>query len=132
MQWKIFSLDNRKINYDNLGENQIPITEIDKMPDISDNLKIDNKIYSVSIISYKDNCVGVHEINYIDNEDVEETDELEFTCPYCGYEYLDAFELEDEGEINCPRCDSELKFVKDVVVTYRVEPIKRKDIIKIN
>lgn len=121
MNWELYSLDRRNINYSDLSENETIITTIKNQPKISDNLKIGNRIYHV----------GVHEINFIDEEDIEENLEDEFTCPYCGYIYNDAFELQDEGNINCPNCSSELEYSRIVTIEYSVTPIKRSKITKI-
>lgn len=125
MDWELYSLDRRNINYSDLSDNTPIIAKIKNQPKISDNLKIGNKIYHVGMLDIQKHHVGVHEINFIDEDEVEETLEDEFTCPYCGYIYSDAFELQDEGNINCPSCGSELEYTRIVTVEYSVTPIKR-------
>jgi len=125
MDWELYSLDRRNINYSNLSDNTLIITKIKKQPKISDNLKIGDKIYHVGMLDIQKHHVGVHEINFIDIDEVEETLEDDFTCPYCGYIYDDAFELANEGNINCPNCSSELEYSRVVTVEYSVTPVKR-------
>lgn len=127
MGWKIFNLDNEsgRINYDDIGENKTPLLEVEKEQKIGTNLKIKGKIYHVSMVSFKNYYIGVREINFVDPEDVEETIEDEFTCPYCNHVYGDAFELSDTGKVDCPRCGSNLEYEREVTVNYRVTPVKR-------
>ena len=130
MSWKIYNLDDGlgRINYDDIGENRIPLFETKKEQKIGTNLKINEKVYHVNMLSYKDQVIGVREINFVDLKDVEETIENEFTCPYCMYVDGDAFELSDFGECDCPRCGSELEYKREVTVNYRVTPIRRRTI----
>ena len=125
MAFKLYSLDRRNINYADLSENETVIATIKNQPKISDNLKIGNKIYHVGMIDLEKHHIGVHEINFIDEDEVEETLEDEFTCPYCGYIYNDAFELQDEGDIKCPNCSSELEYSRIINIEYSVTPIKK-------
>lgn len=39
------------------------------------------------------------------------------TCPWCGYENMDSWEL-DDGEYDCPSCEKPIVVVRDVCVTY--------------
>lgn len=125
MSWELYSLDRRNINYADLSENETVITTIKNQPKLSDNLKIGNKIYHVGMLDIQKHHVGVHEIDFIDEDEILDTLEDEFTCPYCEYIYNDAFELQDEGNINCPRCGSELAYSRIVKVEYSVIPVKK-------
>lgn len=55
----------------------------------------------------------------------------EFTCPYCGYQDDDAWELSDDGETQCGNCFSELKYERHVTVEYNVTPVKLSSILHI-
>lgn len=131
MEWKFYSFDKRPVNYEDLSKNEEIATGIKKKPEISENYKIGNKIYNVCMLDLENHYAGVHEVKFIDTEEVEETLETEFTCPYCGYVYNDAFELDYEGEINCPRCNSKLEYTKQITIEYEVKPVKRAAIIKV-
>jgi DNA-directed RNA polymerase subunit RPC12/RpoP len=125
MDWELYSLDRRNINYSDLSEGTKIISIIKNQPKISDNLKIGNNIYHVGMLDIQKHQVGVHKINFIYEDEVLDTLEDEFTCPYCGYIYNDAFELQDEGSINCPRCGSKLAYERIVHVEYSVVPVKK-------
>ncbi|SFM09746.1 hypothetical protein [Pelosinus propionicus] len=129
MSWKVFLL-NSPVNYEDIsksrtGDNLKPIGLINTKPKISDNLQINNKIYHVCMLVFEEKYIGVREISFVDEDEVDETVEENFTCPYCQYIDPDAFELEDEGERNCPGCGSEIKYIRRVSVEYVVEPVKR-------
>jgi transcription elongation factor Elf1 len=54
--------------------------------------------------------------------DTEFTDEL--TCPHCGYEHSDAWELsENDGEISCDRCSEEFSFVRNISISYTTKKL---------
>lgn len=129
MDWELYSLDRRNINYADLGENETIIATIKNQSNISDNLKIGDKIYHVGMLDIQKHHVGVHGINFVDNDDVQETLDEEFTCPYCGYIDQDAFEMEDEGKCKCPHCSSELEYSRIVTIEYNVVPVRRAEII---
>ena len=54
--------------------------------------------------------------------DHEYTDEI--TCPYCGYEMGDSWELDDSGSRECERCDREFIHERHTQITYST---KRKE-----
>lgn len=130
--WEVYSLDTKPVNYEDLSKNQIIIATVKKKPEISANLKIGDKIYSVSMLDFEKQHIGVHEFKFVDSEEIEETLEGEFTCPYCGCVDYDAFEMSDEGECKCPRCNSELKYERQVSIQYMVTPIKKAKVIKVS
>lgn len=41
----------------------------------------------------------------------------EVTCPYCGYEFSDSWEM-SEGERECPDCENTFEIERHVEVTY--------------
>lgn len=107
------------------------LTETDKQIDVGDNIEINSKTYEVSQTYPSKNLIGVRQFEFKDDEEVEETSEEEFTCPYCGYVDEDAFELPDDGEIDCPQCHSKIKYQREVTVTYNVEPVEKAKVVKI-
>ena len=42
----------------------------------------------------------------------------EETCPYCGYEFSDSWELPDDGEDECPECGKKFYYNRNVSVSY--------------
>jgi DNA-directed RNA polymerase subunit RPC12/RpoP len=108
------------------------LIETDKDLNVSDVIEIRNKTYSICRVELKEskvNAVGVRKVEFC--EEPEETNEYNFTCPYCKYEYADAWELDDEGQTECPNCGSEIDYQREVTVSYIVKPIKKAEVIKI-
>ncbi|HBJ2612636.1 TPA: hypothetical protein LA742_001062 [Clostridium botulinum] len=129
--YKVYCLkDGTRINYEDLSQSGEYLIDLYERPKIGSNLEINNNVYSVCMIM-EHNMVGVRIVNFKDDEEEDETLESDFTCPYCGYINEDAFELEDKGEYNCPRCNSELEFERVVTVEYNVIPKKKADVIKV-
>lgn len=96
---------------------------VDKPIDVGIILSMDSKNYVVCMLSERQKVIAVEEIRL--NENPNETYGGIFTCPYCSYQYHDAFELsEDSGTVECPSCNSELEYEREVVIEYRVSPIK--------
>lgn len=57
--------------------------------------------------------------------DHEFTDEI--VCPYCGYEDVDSWEYSDDGVAECPDCDREFEYLRNIRVTYTTEKINNKE-----
>lgn len=53
MDWELYSLDRRNINYSDLSDNTSIIAKIKKQPKISDNLKIGDRIYHVGMLDFE-------------------------------------------------------------------------------
>ena len=48
----------------------------------------------------------------------------EITCPWCGYEYHDSWEDEDDNDKEeCPDCGGVFKYTREVEVTYSSERV---------
>ena len=46
----------------------------------------------------------------------------EITCPYCGYEHGDSYEISDDiGDKQCLNCDKTFSYERHVEVTYSTE-----------
>lgn len=54
------------------------------------------------------------------------TDEL--VCPYCGYEYSNSWELDDDDELVCPECLKIFIYYREI--TYHYVSAKTKETIK--
>ena len=131
MAWKIFDLNLYSGGLEDFSKGQQKLIEVKNKQEMGSNLKINGRIYNVCRLDLINQHIGVREIKFVDPEEVDETLESEFTCPYCGYVDRDSFELQESDEINCPRCDSEVSYEREVTVEYRVVPIKRARIKKI-
>lgn len=55
--------------------------------------------------------------------DCDWTDEV--VCPYCGTEFLDSWEYEDEGEEYCEECNKEFAFQRNVIVGYSSQKMEQ-------
>lgn len=53
-----------------------------------------------------------------ENEEVDTSGEDEITCPWCGYQLSDSWEMKDEDEYECDNCEKMFTYSRDVVVTY--------------
>ncbi len=52
-------------------------------------------------------------------EEIDHTYTTEITCPYCGYEDNDSWEVSDEhGFMDCGSCEKQFHYERDVTVTY--------------
>ena len=105
------------------------IKEVTEEPDLGSLFEINDKFYRGCAKSPKSKVFGIEEITFA--EEIEEKEETDFTCPYCLYEDVDAFELSNEGTGECSNCGSEIEYERVVEVSYRVSPIKRNMPIKI-
>lgn len=52
----------------------------------------------------------------------EDTEEI--ICPWCGYEFQDSWEFEENGEHECYGCGKSFKFSRIIDVTYDTERIE--------
>lgn len=112
------------------GKETKPIFEIDETKGIHEVIEKNGSFYSVCCISREENKMAVDRLEKFDT-DAEETDESDWTCPYCGYVNDDAFELDDEVEnYKCPRCGSTVNSTRIISWTYNVEPVKANDVTK--
>lgn len=107
------------------------IKTINFLPKVSSNLEINNRVYHITSLDYQNKLIGVRAITFND-EPEEELHEDDFTCPYCGYEDPDAFELPDEGTNNCGNCGSEIEYERVVEIKYTTIPQKKNEPIVIS
>ena len=107
-------------------QDAVPLFEIEEI-DVYDIIKYKEKTYATSSFHSKLNYAVVSPIEM--KESPEETDESLFTCPYCGYEDGDSFELSNsEDNHSCPHCNSIVSYERFVEVSYQVTPVKRAEI----
>ena len=105
---------------------------VDEEIDIGDCISVNGQTYRISMMAGDKSYAGIRKFTYNNPEKVDETDEADFTCPYCSYIYHDAFELPDqapEGETTeCPCCGSEITYERVISVSYVVSPVKQNTI----
>ena len=77
---------------------------------------------------YDDNTEGLY-ITTDYKERLETFQESEPTCPVCGQTFSDAFELDDEAEIDCPNCYAQLSVERVVDVSYSTALISKGEVI---
>lgn len=86
--------------------------------------EINGKIYSKSIISYKDTpIIFAKEFTFFE-EPEEQSDYEDFICPYCGYHEQDSWECDkdEELDIECSRCGKEYTAIAEISITYNTYP----------
>ncbi|MFB5249661.1 hypothetical protein ACE38F_04575 [Bacillus mycoides] len=128
--------------FGNMSEYKL-IKEIESTKDdlFDYNLLINGKTYRVCAGSPKEGILAVEEIQLNNNPESNVRSEDGLECPYCQYVDHDAFELEgNEGTTECRCCDSEIKYVRNVVmntlgeceeVIYHTAPVKLNEPIKL-
>ena len=65
-------------------------------------------------------------------ERLETFQESEPTCPVCGQTFSDAFELDDEAEIDCPNCYAQLSVERVVDISYSTTLISKGEVIDLD
>jgi len=99
-----------------------PMCQIKELLDIHEIIKKDGNYYSVCCRSEKQ--IAVQKLDKFEVEDIDETNEDEWTCPYCDHIDRDAFELGDDTEEHqCPNCGSTVNTHRIISWTYNVEPV---------
>ena len=94
-----------------------PIAVIDVKPDIHDHIQVGRQLYSVCIVSHKEQRAYVKPIALGGEHDTEYTDNA--VCPHCGHEHVDCFEWgADEDEQYCNQCSLPFTYYREVKVEY--------------
>lgn len=106
------------------------------------------KVLIIDGVSYTPYCymtthdvlvVGIYDSNteglYITTDykgNLETFQESEPICPVCGQTYSDAFELNDEDEIECHNCYAQLSVERIVDVSYTTTLISKGEVIDLD
>ena len=61
---------------------------------------------------------------YLDEFDGDTSCTNEIVCPYCGSEHSDSWEMSDDGETECDRCEKPFFYQRNMYIDYTS---KRKD-----
>jgi len=56
--------------------------------------------------------------------EIEHENTNEVVCPYCGYEFSDSWEFDDNGGIECYECNKNFNYNKNISVDYSTSKIK--------
>lgn len=104
--------------------------------DFGDTLEINGLIYKIcSATCNKEGGYSeaiAEEIILNDKDEIGETCESELTCPVCGYEESDSWELSDsEEDHECGGCGAVLSYERDFTVEYRASLVEYPDVKKI-
>ena len=114
---KLYSLDVKKINYENVEENPY-LGEIDIKPDLYEVFSFNGKWYVLGIVAASKEYAGVHQLKKFDINATESLYESEVTCPICGYVDKNSWEADDGDDYQCGQCGAILEVEKIVEVTY--------------
>jgi ribosomal protein S27AE len=93
-------------------------------------VRVDDDFYAIGVLERNAGYAGVRkiEINF-DPEDESYTNNL--TCPYCGFEDADSWELSDgEDEHECGRCGATMSFERIVSVEYSSSAVRPPEIVE--
>ena len=124
----LFDYDMFKTGYD--FESKPVLFESDKIH-FGLNYHYNGKIYKVSSIFNQIGYCGVKELK-IDNENEACLLMDNVTCPACGYENHDSWELSDEdNNYECGGCGAILSYEREIEVTYSSNLIKAPEIIRL-
>lgn len=104
-------------------------------------LVINGKTYIWSSADEETGIVLVEEIDFKEDPDGDIRNEEGLECPHCGFVDCDANELhEDDGETDCSRCESDIKYKRTVVknvsgnvedVIYYSSPVRKRETVEI-
>ena len=117
-----------------VGINPIICTE--EHIDVGQVLIIDCVAYSVCCTSGQGGVTKVAYVNQLPNQKVfvknEEPEDifgaLKLTCPFCGDQLEDDFEMDDEdSEYECPNCGSIFSYERHIHTTYVSSPVKKNE-----
>lgn len=103
------------------------IHETEREFSIYDVIHLNDVFYIVACLH--ENQVGVRKFFPLEDDKLFNKNQL--VCPLCGYEDNDSWELDDEGTNDCANCGAELKYKRQVEVTYNIELKNKPNIIRL-
>lgn len=120
-----FNIDMFQTDYDYAAD--VVLFEINE-DDIADVLLFNGRYYRVCMTSPKHGVIGVEE-TYYNVAGEEYFREQYITCPYCGHQNQDSWEVSgDDGETDCGACGSTFSYERIVDVSYSTSPIKATEV----
>jgi len=110
-------------NYPYIGEIDIDLA-------IGEVVKVGDSFYVPGVLSPVNKRAGVRKME-IDFQPEDKEYENNLTCPYCGHEDSDSWELssDDEDEHECGRCGGIMSYQRIVTVEYNSSPKKPPDVV---
>jgi len=112
-------------NYPYIGEIDIDLT-------LGVVAKVGDKYYTAGVLNHSNKSAGVRKIE-IDFEPEDNDYENNLTCPFCGYQDDDSWELSDsEDDHECSRCSATISYERVVTVEYTSLPVKPPEIVNAN
>lgn len=105
----------------------VELFEVDKS-DIFDVYKFRGEYYSVCMVDFAMNLAVARKVN-MSEKGVSREYTSNLTCPYCGYENLDSWEMADsDTESQCGVCGSVFSYDREIEVTYSSHPVEPPEI----
>lgn len=117
-----------KLDYSKTIEENIPfldfLLETNDL-EFNENFSFEGNYYSFCSLELDRQVAIVEEFRIKEMESYEYHNTDEVTCPYCGYEDTDSWELDDqEDERDCPMCGGVFGYSREVTVSYYSEKVK--------
>lgn len=126
---------NGKIDYSKTTEENLPFLDFLLQTndlEFEDKFSFEGKIYGFCSLDLDREIAIVEEFYIKEMEDYEYHNTDELTCPYCGYEDSDSWELYDqEDERDCPVCGGVFGYSREVTVSYYSKKVKEPEIKKL-
>ena len=88
------------------------------------------KYYAVCEVRSVEEKAFVEQIEF-KKDGVKELFEMDIICPYCKYEFLDSWEYEDKGEMECERCGSIFDYIREISISCSTYPNQAAEVIEI-
>ena len=89
---------------------------------------VDDKLYSVCVIDFKNDAAFVKKLKLINEETMCED---QITCPSCGNQNLDSWEMHDDGKEVCDYCYATFRYQREVIVEYDTKLLSHSPIKKV-
>lgn len=93
-----------------------------------ENIKIDNQLYVLcrKTIEGDNFYIGISKVEMKDDEDINDLYESEITCPACGSQLTDSWEMSDsDDEYQCENCGSIFSYEREIDVNYICTLVKK-------
>ena len=134
--WTVCKCARRGVEYFRMIPQEIKdkffLFETEKDLDIGMPFKFEGVCYSGACKMPKDKIIIVHEFSPAEDKVEEAYGERNITCPYCGDENVDSWEMgSDDGEEECQTCGSTFSWQREVSVTYNSQPVRLQEIVEI-
>ncbi len=122
---KIYDINSHSNWFDDITQcKMLGRTEADFEVGIHSVIKLKNKYYRIGLIDVKNEYCGVRKCKKFDITNEETSFKHLLTCPICGFEDNDSFELSDnDDEYQCA-CGAVLEIERDYEITYSAKVVQ--------